>query len=177
MSKKKNSGDTVSTSVENDLTENLVKKSNDHHLEKKSLPFGIKQPTTVGEFRNNLKKYFWIIGDELYVQQGSGIKINDLDSLTDLYDLIPYSSGTPEVSVKVNPIKDFTEFMIETNQVSSFNGYFLDENNYEIIKNQNDFLRNYNPKWIGIDNQIYREFFILTLGDFSGYSHITTKNV
>ena len=33
----------------------------------------------------------------------------------------------------------------------------------------------YEPKWIGLDNQIYREFFMLTLGEFSGYVY-SNKN-
>ena len=33
-----------------------------------NLPYGIKQPTTVEEFRENLKKYYVCVGEELFVQ-------------------------------------------------------------------------------------------------------------
>jgi len=59
--------------------------------------------------------------------------------------------------------------MLETNQFLSFDGYFMNETNYEIIENQFEFITQYSPMWIGIDNQIYREFLHLSLGDFSGY--------
>lgn len=130
-------------------------------------PHGIKTPTTVEEFRNNLLKYFVCVEDEVYLESGRGPKIDQMNSLMDLYgerpDIIPW------VSVKVNPLKDFRKFMRETNQVTSINGYFLDERNYEIIESQNDYLMDYDVKWVGINNQLYREFFQLTLGEFSGY--------
>ena len=66
--------------------------------------------------------------------------------------------------------------MNETNQIFSLNGYFMDENNYEIIEETETFLSDdYEPKWVGLDNKIYREFYNLTLGEFSGYVK-TIKN-
>ncbi|MDG1954739.1 MAG: hypothetical protein P8I51_07595, partial [Polaribacter sp.] len=131
-------------------------------------PYGIQTPQNVEEFRNNLKKYFVCIGDnddELYVQNcdTDRINVNELNSLTDLYQR---RSGmiNPTLSPKVNPKKDFKEFMNETNQIFSLNGYFDDENNYEIIEDRRTFLSDYEPKWVGLDNQIYREFYYLTLG-------------
>lgn len=78
--------------------------------------------------------------------------------------------GTPTIIPKVVLIKDIQEFMIETNQISSSNGYFENDKNYQIIESKEEFLKNYTPNWIGIDNQIYREFFFLTLGKYSGYT-------
>ena len=143
-------------------------------------PHNIQTPQNVEEFRNNLKKYFVCIGDnddELYVQNcdTDRINVNELNSLTDLYQR---RSGmiNPTLSPKVNPKKDFKEFMNETNQIFSFNGYFMDENNYEIIEETETFLSDdYEPKWVGLDNKIYREFYNLTLGEFSGYVK-TIKN-
>jgi hypothetical protein len=144
----------------------LVKESNQNHK--------IQSPNNVVEFRKNLKKYFVLMGsEEIYVRNPKsgnvGIKINTLNSLSDLYEKC---KGTPLVSVKVHPKKDFKEYMNETNQIFSLKGYFKDEQNFEIIENQNDFMFNkkYSPMWIELDNKIYREFFMLTLGDFSGYT-------
>jgi len=145
--------------------EEVVKNSNQPH--------NIKTPQTVEEFRNNLRKYFVCIGDnddELYVQNCDdySIHINELNSVDDLYQRS--DNFNPMISPKVNPKKDFKEFMTETNQIFSFNGYFMDENNYEIIEDKNSFLNDYDPRWVGLDNKIYREFYYLTLGSFSGYS-------
>ena len=134
----------------------------------------IKTPSTVNEFRTNLKKFYVCVGkneDELYVQncKTDRIKISELSSLNDLYKYVGSEKLTPQISPKVNPIKDFKMFMMETNQIFSMNGYFENENNFEIIKDKTDFLFNFNPKWVGLDNQLYREFYYLTLGDYSGY--------
>lgn len=146
--------------------EEVVKNSNQPH--------NIQTPQNVEEFRNNLKKYFVCIGDnddELYVQNcdSDRINVNELNSLTDLYQRCNTKHFNPQISPKVNPKKDFKEYMYETNQFLSFDGYFEDENNYEIIEDKNTFLMNYDPGWIGLDNQIYREFYMKTLGKFSGY--------
>ena len=48
----------------------------------------------------------------------------------------------------------------------SFNGYFEDEKNYDVVSDQ---YQQDNPKWYSLDNQIGRGFFVLTLGERSGY--------
>jgi len=134
-------------------------------------PFGIKTPTTVEEFRENLKKYYWNMGgDGLYVQQlDKPIKYDQINSLSDLYDLLKNGSRngtTPWICPKVELKKDIKEFMEETNQYMSCYGLFQNEDHFEIVDDQ---FEHKNPKWIGIDNQIWREFFYMTLGEFSGY--------
>ena len=140
-------------------------------------PYGIKSPQNVEEFRNNLKKYFVCIGDnddELYVQNcdTDGINVNELNSLSDLYQRCNTEYFNSMISPKVNPKKDFKEFMNETNQIFSLNGYFMDENNYEIIEDRGTFISDYEPRWVGLDNKIYREFYYLTLGKYSGYEEL-----
>ena len=142
-------------------------------------PHNIETPLSLEGFRDNLKKYFVCIGDnddELYVQNcdTDRVNVNELNSLTDLYQRCITKHFNPMISPKVNPKKDFNEFMYETNQIFSLNGYFDDENNYEIIEDKNTFLMDYEPKWVGLDNQIYREFFMKTLGEFSGYVYSKT---
>ena len=150
-------------------TEEVVNNSNQPH--------NIETPHNVEDFRNNLKKYFVCIGDnddELYVQNcdTDRINVNELNSLTDLYQRCNTEHFNPMISPKVNPKKDFEKFMKETNQIFSLNGYFMDENNYEIIEDRRTFLSDYEPKWVSLGNQIYREFYYLTMGSFSGYSSI-----
>ena len=155
-------------------------KTKEDMMNSSNQPHNIKTPQNVEEFRNNLKKYFVCIGDnddELYVQNcdTDRINVNELNSLSDLYERRGIGMMNPTLSPKVNPKKDFKEYMNETNQIFSLNGYFDDENNYEIIEDRRTFLSDYEPKWVGLDNQIYREFYYLTLGEFSGYVK-TIKN-
>ena len=155
--------------MKNKVKTNEVK-TNEELVNNSYQPHNIKTPQTVEEFRTNLKKYFVCIGkDELYVQNcdTDSINVNELNSLTDLYKRSNHFN--PTITPKVNTKKDFSEFMSETNQIVSFDGYFMDENNYEIIENQNTFLGDYEPKWVGLDNSIYREFYHLTLGEYCGY--------
>jgi hypothetical protein len=126
------------------------------------------------DFRNNLKKYYVTFGeDKLYVKpkngQGFGIKLSDLSSISDLYEMMN-GFGTPTIIPKVVLKKDIQEFMIETNQIFSSIGYFKNDTNYQIIESKDEFLKKHTPTWIGIDNPIYREFFYLTLGKYSGYT-------
>lgn len=135
-------------------------------------PHGIKTPTTLKEFRENLKKYYWSMGGEgLYVQQHhSPVKYDKIKSLSDLYEIVRKRGDstmvTPWICPKVNLKKDVMEFMKETDQVFSSQGYFQNEDHFEIVEDQ---FKQKDPKWVGIDNQIYREFYMMTLGEFSGY--------
>lgn len=143
------------------------------------LPHGIKTPESVKEFRKNLGKYFWTdggMGKKLYVQLPNGgsqfIDISKISSFSDIYEITKTgfssggSGGSPCVSPKIDMEKDVSEFMSETKQFNSFYGYFDNEKNYNFISNQYDVK---NPKWVSLDNQIYREFFSLTLGEYCGY--------
>ena len=135
----------------------------------------VKTPKTVVEFRENLRKYYMCLGnpkkvDELYVQQVNNVKIDELNSLSDLYKLHPEPKISPLVDWNMD---DVEKHMDKTNQIMSSHGFWDDEKNYTLYESQMDFTEHVNPSWVKIDNQILREFFIKTLGDFSGY--ITDK--
>ena len=143
----------------------MSKKINNHH--------GIKSPKSVEEFRNNLGKHFWTLGDEgkkLYVSYWDGssdfFDIDKISSFDDIYKLSGDNLIPPSICPKMDMVKDGEEFMKETGQVFSFNGYFLDEKNYNLVDDQWDCKE---PKWYKLDNQMMREFFMITLGHFSGY--------
>ena len=134
----------------------------------------IETPKSVEEFRNNLGKYYWTNGDEgkeLYVQPWYGnsmfIPIDEISSMDDLRLLCPDDSMRfGSICPKIDMVKDGEEFMKETGQTFSFHGYFLDEKNYNLVESQWDCKE---PKWYTPDNQLMREFFVITLGDYSGY--------
>ena len=161
-------------------------------------PHGIKTPTNVDEFRENLKKYYvtlprhteWGDGgkmktnlDEhpldkwyLYIQEKE-IPLSEIESFGDVYDITKTgflgNGSSPSILPKIELKKDLREFMKETNQFFGSDGYFEDESNFSIIgetvEDQDDFLVNGNPMWFTLDNQWLREFYMMTLGEFSGY--------
>ena len=131
----------------------------------------VKTPKTVEEFRENLRKYYTCLGDpekkeELFVQQLNKVKIDELDSLSDLYGLHPQPMICPKVDWNMD---DVHNHMDKTGQIMSCNGFWDDEKNYTLYESQMDHSRYGNPSWFKIDNQILREFYVKTLGDFSGY--------
>ena len=132
----------------------------------------VKTPKTVEEFRENLRKYYMCLGDDLFVQQLNNVKIDELNSLSDLYDLHHEPMICPNVDWNMD---DVYEHMDKTGQIVSSHGFFDDEKNYTLYESQMDHSKHGNPMWFKIDNQILREFFVKTLGDFSGY--VTKEDV
>ncbi len=112
----------------------------------------VKTPTTVEEFRENLRKYYMCLGDDLYVQQLNNVKIDELNSLSDLYDLHPDPMITPQVYWNTD----------------------MDNKNYTLFDSMKEYLNYGHPRWVSLDNKLLREFYVKTLGDFSGY--VTDKN-
>ena len=154
-------------------------------------PHGIKTPTNVDEFRENLRKYYLTIpypkeydstkgrndypieDYTLNVKEVNGIDLIKISDFSDIYQLSDTGFGSEIPSPSICPLvtcdKELIEFMEETNQMMSGYGYFLDESNYTIWEDVDEFLKQSEPKWITLDNQWFREYFILTLGKFSGY--------
>ena len=112
----------------------------------------VKTPKTVEEFRENLRKYYMCLGDDLFVQQLNNVKIDELNSLSDLYDLHPDPMITPQVYWNTD----------------------MDNKNYTLFDSMKEYLNYGHPRWVSLDNKLLREFYVKTLGDFSGY--VTDKN-
>ena len=128
----------------------------------------IKTPKTLEEFHENLRKYYVCPRDFIYVMNHlDKIKVESLKSLSDLYERCP--EQTPQIIPKVIwDMKDVEKHMNETGQYSSCDGFFDNEDNFKIYEDQN-FMKSHGGSWVTIDNQILREFYIKTLGEFSGY--------
>jgi len=134
----------------------------------------IETPTTVEGFRENLRKYYWCIDtqtmdkENLYVRDEWLIKVDELDGFGDLYSMT--TDHPPEIIPLVEwDMDDVKDYMEETGQFVSCDCFFENTDKYTIYPSAKDFLDNGKPQWVKIDNQIVREFFIKTLGEFSGY--------
>jgi hypothetical protein len=141
----------------------------------------IPTPTTVEEFRSNLQKYFVTIQDssddepKLYLgNEHDPVPISELDSLADLYEITGtgWNSPTgevPQISPLVEEIVSVRDWYMTHHGPNYTLTYFEVSENYRIHDSQIDFLVKSDPKWVRIDHPIYRRFFFMTLGEFSGY--------
>jgi len=145
----------------------------------------IETPTTVEEFRKNLKRYYVSFQgqDALYVKAGDDsfpIPYSKISSLDDLYGLTKtgfgYGGGSPSiVPLALYDSNSLYAFMDRTGQYSSCDGFWSDPNSDIKVFNR----LKINPKkwmkmmeklvWVTLDNQIYREFYTKSLGRFSDY--------
>ena len=135
----------------------------------------IKTPSTLEEFRNNLKKYFVCYGldRELLMVRGQkhNIKVDEITSFSDLYKW-GVQMITPTISFDVNKIT--TDETITNMFQRDFSSVLNDEKRFPIDEmNSSDdvmkYIKTKDPKFVKMDNQILRCFFQKTLGDFSGY--------
>ena len=135
----------------------------------------IKTPSTLEEFRNNLKKYFVCYGldRELLMVRGQkhNIKVDEITSFSDLYKW-GVQMITPTISFDVNKIT--TDETITNMFRRDFSSVLNDEKRFPIYEmNSSDdvmkYIKTKDPKFVKMDNQILRCFFQKTLGDFSGY--------
>ena len=159
------------------------------------VPYGIKTPTNVDEFRQNLIKYYCISSKE-YIEgcksyrdypidkinlltsgEYQDIPITKISSFDDIYRLTKSGfhgdGSSPCITPMVHMKTDIGKWMRKTNQIMSFHGYFQYEENFELFEDQNEFISSDmgDPMWISLDNQIWREFYMITLGEFCGYEY------
>ena len=171
-------------------------------LEKKTNPHGIQTPTSVRGFRENLKKYYFVVPTNtdvlgkqtkkmysvedipitnlsLYMKYGEVkefghfmiedeqfIPLTDISSFNDLW---LEDKDEPMIIPKMVMVKDKNDFMDETNQILSFNNFYSNENNFKVYETQEEFLTEGEPRWYSLSSQLVRQFYMMTLGDFSGY--------
>ena len=139
-------------------------------------PYGIKTPKDVREFRENLKKYYMVhpINTEVL---NYGVNVEDLDinnlylfvntdtddydiplmDISNLDDLYEICEGEPMITPKMDMDNLF------------FNEELSNENNFKIYETQEEFLTEGEPRWYSLSSQLVRQFYMMTLGDFSGY--------
>ena len=146
----------------------------------------IKTPTTVEEFRDNLKKYFAGIGeDALYVQETNmGIKYEDINSFDDIYKAtgMGFGNGIIGQSPSICPLIEYDTKQIFAQWKSNTEEFRKDNSNwlwfhddYEVYESRG-FEIDYailtkmkNPMWFTLDNKVLREFYMHVLGEYAGY--------
>ena len=170
-----------SNDIENNVIEMNTKKETIMDTEKVKFE-DIKTPTTVEEFRANLKRYYVSLGqDAIYVKVGDdsfGIPYSKISSFDDIYKLtktgFEFGGGSPSIlPIALYGMNSLREFMDRTGQCFSCNGFWSDPNSDIKVLEINQVKRSIKLMkkvgWVTLDNQIYREFYAKSLGEFSGY--------
>jgi hypothetical protein len=143
----------------------------------------IKTPTTVEEFRTNLKRYYLNYGkDAIFVMDGDdsfGIPYSKISSFDDIYKLTKTGfdyciGGSPSIiPLALYGENTLDEFMDRTGQYSSCDGFWSDPNSdikvFNGLKMSHKKVMKLNLRWFTLDNKIYRGFYSKSLGEFSGY--------
>ena len=137
-----------------------------------------KQPKSVSQFHNNLKKYYVCLGDSLFINSNGDsdyYPMSLIKSFDDIYKITNsgfYGNGnSPSLTPKVSfDMINFSDFLYDNcNYNKGSIDFFTNSENYKVWESQNEFLSKGEPKWWSLDNQIMRPFYIFTLGKFSGY--------
>ena len=153
----------------------------------------IETPRTLEESRQNLKKYFFCVGDreggeknKLYVKPSNSyadfISIDKLNSFSDIYKLTKSGFSGDGTSPRITPLIEFdwdgkggvTQFMFQSKQVMSAQGYWEHPDSEFTIWDGTQITHEEMTslpqlKWYTLDNQLLREFYMKTLGEFCGY--------
>jgi hypothetical protein len=141
----------------------------------------IKTPTTVEEFRTNLKKYFVCVGDDreiLMVRNNKGgIRVDELESFSDLYKQ-DVEMISPTISFDAKKIT--RDEILQNMDQRDFTSVLSDEKRFPIYEMENaddvqEYISTKVPRWVTMDNQILRCFYAKTLGDFSGYGYLNKE--
>ena len=143
----------------------------------------IQTPTTVEEFRENLKKYYVCKGEELCVQfEGSAcsVPISEFTSITDLYKYTETGWFGNEEVLSVVPKITFSEKQLDEMCSKEFyrfasRRFWEDRKNFNVWEDEEDFFKKGKAIWYPLCNQIMRRFYSLTLGKFSGYEYSDYK--
>ena len=146
----------------------------------------IKTPSTVEEFRNNLKRFYARMGhDSLYVNPKNapayGIPYYEIESFSDIYKITNSGFGGDGSSPEIIPLLATTKTLSLDISADVFNKDIEDELFDATTENSNNIISEImdipNLQWVKLDNQVFRHIFMDTLGNFTGYEYnpITNK--
>ena len=157
----------------------------------KQIAFGSIQTAKNSEqFRNNLKKYFFTLKENLVVRHHNYkfgfININSIETMNDVYKITKsgwFGSGQSfELAPLCNITKEGIDYICNVAQGSHLVTRIIEVLNdpkrstiLEVSSNDNLMsdleTKNFAPGWVKMDNQIWRTFFGKTLGEYSGYEN------
>jgi len=186
----------MSISKKNNTTSKVsgeTKKMNYNQLKN---PYGIKTPTNVDEFRENLKKYYMSFKEDgeyqLFTHQDvdEPIYISEISSVQDLIDR-GVTKITPLIGFKDNDVLPcLLEWVERTKEGRNFTdfitngfGFFKDESNFELYKGFEELCKGTGgkPSWYSWESFPLIGFYYITLGRFCGWdfdgleTHLTNK--
>jgi hypothetical protein len=142
------------------------------------------------QFRDNLKKYFFTVKENLMVRhqnyKSGFVNINSIETMDDVYKITKsgwFGNGqsfelTPLCNITKEGIDYISNFAKGSHLVTRIIEVLNDPKRSTILEvSSNDNLmsdletKNFAPGWVKMDNQIWRTFFGKTLGEYSGYEN------
>ncbi len=117
---------------------------------------GIKQPTSVEEFRKNLLKYYFSMGNEIYTQELGYVDISELESIQELVDKVESKGYTTlNITPKVIELQKWEKY-VKKNQIFTdifkpdmfFQRFWESDDTHIIIPNNMEFMEKC-PKIMG----------------------------
>jgi len=165
--------------VPHSWNKNGTTKEHEEYFAKSLEAYGITIPSTIQEFRDNLRKYFggvptddgdWLLDVRSDSTTGNKmVPISKLETLGDLYEITRTGSGgngdSPMIVPLCEPLKSAEEYAKETGQRFGCWRYFTDPDNFTLHENYDG----WDPTWVKLDDKLWRECLGLLLGEFSGY--------
>ena len=131
-------------------------------------PYNIETPETVGEFRGNLQKYYACIYNNAYDGRivCNGLYVNTLVDRSPQIVPIDQISSFNDLANKIENPMIIPRVKIEKGyDWKCKKDYSLWDKNTQY----NDFFPEERPEWVTLENELWRPFYEMTLGDFSGY--------
>lgn len=79
----------------------------------------IKQPNSIEEFRENLLKYYFSMGDKIYTQELGYVSVNELNSIEDLIEMVEQRDySTLNLTPKVVELQKWDKY-VKVNHILS----------------------------------------------------------
>jgi hypothetical protein len=153
----------------------------------------IKQPNSIEEFRENLLKYYFSIGDMIYTQELGYVSVNELNSIEDLIEKVEQRDySTLNLTPKVVELQKWDKY-VNVNYILSdvfqpeefYEKFWMKEDTHVIIQNDMEFMK-VCPKVMGSiywknilqPQELYQFYHHKVMGEYGLYPDFQiTKNI
>ena len=153
----------------------------------------IKQPNSIEEFRENLLKYYFSIGDMIYTQELGYVSVNELNSIEDLIEKVEQRDySTLNLTPKVVELQKWDKY-VNVNYILSdvfqpeefYEKFWMKEDTHVVIQNDMEFMK-VCPKVMGSiywknilqPQELYQFYHHKVMGEYGLYPDFQiTKNI
>ncbi len=153
----------------------------------------IKQPNSIEEFRENLLKYYFSMGDKIYTQELGYVSVNELNSIEDLIEKVEQRDySTLNLTPKVVELQKWDKY-VKVNHILTdifqpeefYEKFWMNEDTHVVIQNDMEFMK-VCPKVMGSiywknilqPQELYQFYHHKVMGEYGLYPDFQiTKNI